>query len=144
MSDVNVAKGGTVGAHYDRPRIFATSITLTGPLLAADVYQAINVPAGTRVLHVVADVKSADTGAGTRTFNVGDGTTGGGFLSTVNAKSVAKSTSSLALTEGTPNTITGYSGGKTYAAADTIDFTPLQDLADVVVTLTAVMLDLNA
>jgi hypothetical protein len=53
--------------------------------------------------------------------DVGDGSAASGYLSNINANAVGSHCSALALTEGAPNTITGYSGGKYYSAADTID-----------------------
>ncbi len=84
-----------------------------------DVLQLIDIPAKTLVLTVVSDVVTAE--GGTLTYDVGDGSDPDGFIDGANGNSVGTTASSLALTEGAPNTITGYSGGKFYAAADTLD-----------------------
>jgi hypothetical protein len=44
-----------------------------------------------------------------------------GATALVNANAVASYATSLVLTEAAPNTVTGYSNGKYYSAADTID-----------------------
>lgn len=87
----------------------------------SDVLQLFDIPAKTIIKAVVVDVLTAE--GGTATGDIGDGDGSAGFLSNVNLNSVASTCSGLALTEGTPNTITGYSNGKYYSAADTLDLT---------------------
>lgn len=89
---------------------------------AQDVLQVLSIPAGTLVTHVHLKVLTAS--GGTLTAGVGDGTNPSGFITAANLNSTATdAVSALTLTEGTPNTVTGYSAGKFYAAADTIDIT---------------------
>jgi len=90
-------------------------------LASGDVYEILELPAKTLVLRVGYDVTTAE--GATATVHVGDGSDADGFLASVNLNSVGSGVSALALTEGAPNTITGYSGGKYYSAADTIDLT---------------------
>ena len=88
---------------------------------SGDVYEILELPAKTLVLRVGYDVTTAE--GATATVHIGDGATASGFVSGANLNSVGSGASALALTEGAPNTITGYSGGKYYSAADTIDLT---------------------
>jgi hypothetical protein len=92
-------------------------------VIAADVVEALSIPANTMVQHVGIHVLS---GEASQTMSVGDGD---GTSSWLSAKDVATTgnvyCSALALTAGSASTyvetITGYSGGKFYSAADTID-----------------------
>lgn len=88
-------------------------------LAAADVATVLNIPANTFVHRVMYKVETADA---TQTINVGDGSDVDGFLAAVDVGTAGNSgATALALTEGTPNTVTGYTSGKFYSAADTID-----------------------
>jgi large exoprotein involved in heme utilization and adhesion len=77
---------------------------------------------------------------GTAAGTLGDGADVDGYIAAVNLNSAAgtKAINALALTEGTPNTVAGYSGGKFYTAADTIDFIPGNDLDAAVVEFWAI------
>lgn len=88
---------------------------------SADVYEILELPAKTLVLRVGYDVTVAE--GATATVHIGDGADADGFVVGANLNSVGSGSSALALTEGAPNTITGYSNGKYYSAADTIDLT---------------------
>lgn len=90
-------------------------------LASADVLEVIPIPAKSLVLRVGFDVTVAE--GATATVGIGDGAAATGYATAVNLNSVASGVSTLALTEGTPNTVTGYSNGKYYSAADTIDLT---------------------
>lgn len=126
-------------------RCYTKSIVVdTGELnmAASDVAQCITVPGNTFVHSVRLEVLTAE--GGTLTLNVGDGTNTSGYLSASNGNALTEAISApVALTEGTPNTITGYSGGKYYAADDTIDvvFSAAADKCKF--KLTAVMFDFN-
>lgn len=86
---------------------------------AADVVEVLSIPAKTRVLNVFYEVLTADSG---QTMTIGDGDDTDGYISAANVATQGNAgCSTLALTEATPNTVTGYSGGKFYSAADTID-----------------------
>lgn len=86
---------------------------------AGDGITALRIPAKTLVLAVGLDVTTAE--GGTLTVDVGDGADADGWLDGVDGNAVASYASALTLAEGTPNTITGFSEGKYYSAADTID-----------------------
>lgn len=88
-------------------------------LAAGDVLEAIPLPAKALVLRVGVDVTTAGT-AGI-TLDVGDGSDTDGYHDGITADAVGSFCSALALAEGAPNTIVGYSNGKYYTAADTID-----------------------
>ncbi len=90
-------------------------------LASGDVLEVIPVPAKSLVMRVGYDVTTAE--GATATFDLGDGSDADGYLNDVDLNSVASGVMALALTEGTPNTISGYSNGKYYSAADTIDIT---------------------
>lgn len=84
-----------------------------------DVAQLIAVPAKTIITGVFWEIETVE--GASRNFAIGDGSDTDGYITTTTANSLATGTSGLSLTEGTPNTITGYSNGKYYSAADTID-----------------------
>ena len=88
-------------------------------LVADDVLEAIKLPAQTLVQAVGVDVLTA--GTADLNLNIGDGDDVDVYHAAIDADAVASFCSALALTDGTPNTVTGYSNGKYYAAADTID-----------------------
>ena len=108
-------------------------------LTSADVIEAIPLPAKSLVLRVGLDVTVAE--GGTLTIDVGDGTDPDGFLDGVNANTVASYCSALALTEAAPNTVTGYSNGKYYSAADTIDVLIVNAADAAVMRLWALVMD---
>jgi len=114
----------------------AAGLTALG---ANDVLTALHIPAKTMVLAVGLDVTTAE--GGTLTIDVGDGGDVDGFLDGVNANTVASYSTSLTLTEATPNTVTGYSNGKYYSAADTIDIKTINAADTAVVRLWAVVAD---
>jgi len=85
------------------------------------------------------DVTTAE--GGTLTIDVGDGGDPDGFLDGVNANTAASYSTSLVLAEAAPNTVTGYSNGKYYAAADTIDVKTVNAADAAVMRLWAVVAD---
>lgn len=84
-----------------------------------DVIEALAIPAGTLIQGVMWEVETVEGAA--RNFAIGDGSNTAGFIASTSANSLASGCTALALTEGTPNTVTGYYGGKYYDTADTID-----------------------
>lgn len=106
-----------------------------------DVSQMLSIAAGWLVRNVCIKVVTAE--GATLTMNVGDGADVDGFLAGTNGNATGMSLSALALTEGTPNTITGYMGGKFYSAADTIDIVWLNAATKAKVTITALVFDFN-
>lgn len=119
--DLTVSTGGQgPQAFSDRAGLVERLFDATEwPLDQNDVAQLMNIPAKTLVLRVFWEVETVEGGA--RNFSLGDGDDTDGFIASTSANSLASGISSLALTEGGPNTITGYSNGKYYAAADTLD-----------------------
>lgn len=112
-------------------------------LASGDVLEVIPVPAKTLVMRVGYDVTTAE--GATATFDLGDGSDADGFLNDVDLNAVGSGVMALALTEGTPNTITGYSNGKYYSAADTIDVTLNNNAINVaVVRIWALVADASA
>lgn len=86
---------------------------------AADVIEVLAIPANTFVEQVHYEVL---TGEASQTMSVGDGSGTSSWVAAADVATTGNSgVSSLALTTGTPNTVTGYSSGKLYTAADTID-----------------------
>ena len=110
-------------------------------LTSGDVLEVIQLPAKTYVLAVGLDVTTAE--GGTLTIDIGDGSAVDGYLDGVDANTVASYASALALTEGAPNTVTGYSAGKYYAAADTIDVKTVNAADAAVMRLWALVVDCN-
>jgi hypothetical protein len=121
----------------------ARSAAGAAALASGDVLEVIPVPAKTLVMRVGYDVTTAE--GATATFDLGDGSDADGYLNDVDLNSVGSGVMSLALTEGTPNTIAGYSNGKYYSAADTIDMTLNNNAINVaVVRVWALVADASA
>lgn len=119
MATVNLTANTQGGYPVDTKIISKTFDAAVTPASAADVLQLLTVGPKMLVHAVFVEVIRAE--GGTFTFTVGDGSDVDGFLTTVNGNALGTTVSGLALTEGTPNTVTGYSDGKFYAAEDTID-----------------------
>jgi len=104
---------------------------------------AINVYKGWLVHRVLLEVVTPE--GATQTFDVGDETDPNGFLDAVNGNAAAGTqyVTELALTDGTPNTVTGYSNGKIYAADDQIDVTATQACDTAVIKVVALVTDMN-
>lgn len=116
------ATGGANNAGFPSYVVFENVIDFSKLATAAaqnDVVPALNIPANTLIQGVAWEVETVEGAA--RNFAIGDGDDTDGFVATTSANSLAKGATALALTEGTPNTVTGYSAGKFYSAADTID-----------------------
>jgi hypothetical protein len=147
MATKNLSVGGTQGASIaglNKVFVLHNVIDFSVPanqLAAADVAQVLNIPAGFHVLKAGHKVITAE--GGTAAGTLGDGAAAGGYVSASNLNSVATQVSALALTEGVPNTVTGYSNGKFYAAADTIDYVATNALDAAVVDFFAVVVDCN-
>lgn len=96
------------------------------PVSASDVVQALNVYAGWYVHRVFLEVITPEGSAGNT--DVGDGADPDGYLVDADINAAGFTAQALTLTEGTPNTVAGYTNGKLYAADDTIDLVPSIDL----------------
>jgi hypothetical protein len=88
-----------------------------------EVVQLINVKKGELVRQVDVEVLVVDANAGN--LEVGDGATTNGYLTAINAAALGYTAMPLRLTEGTPNTITGFTTGKHYTVDDTLDLKAL-------------------
>jgi len=88
-------------------------------LASGDVLEVIPVPAKSLVMRVGYDVTTAE--GATATFDLGDGSDTDGYLNDADLNAVGSGVMALTLASGTPNTVAGYSNGKYYSAADTID-----------------------
>jgi hypothetical protein len=122
MATQNLTAGETQNNHAGRRTAFVTEQTIDftkTPGASGDVIQSLNVYPGWFVQAVLVQVLTAE--GGTLTANVGDGTLATGFMTGVNLNALGMTKSNLTLTEAAPNTVTGYTGGKLYTAADTID-----------------------
>lgn len=90
-----------------------------------DVLEAIAVPANCLVSRIQWEVTRVEGAA--RNFAIGDGSTTNGYITSTTANSLASGCSTFAGTlggtgaAGDPVTVTGYSSGKYYSTADTID-----------------------
>lgn len=105
---------------------------------SGDILQLFDIPAGTVVHHIVADVLVAEGAAATVDVGI-TGVDADGFLDGLSVNSVAMSASTPpALVEGTPNTLNpAYGLGKFFSATDTIDCLLNDDLDAAKVTFYA-------
>lgn len=135
MATYDLTKGGTTGhafANVRGPYKLEKSIDFSATNYAQnDVLQLFDIPANSWVAFAQITVTTAE--GGTLTFDLGDGSDVDGFIDGANGNSTGTTGMALALTEGAPNTVTGYSNGKLYTAADTIDLTVLGGAADTAV-----------
>ena len=125
MATINLTAGETRNNHAGAVKSFVVEQTLdfeANPVSGSDVVQALNVQAGWFVSKLVVQRLTAEGGVAVGDF--GDGADPDGFIVDLDLNATGYGASSLALTEATPNTVTGYSNGKLYTAADTIDLVP--------------------
>ena len=137
-------KGGTGGLPDNgRNQVSVISRTIDFSVDEAaqnDVFEVLYIPAKTLVLGVQYQVLTAE--GGTLTFDIGDGDDVDGYIDGANGNTLGSGFTTLSLTAGTPDTVTGYSNGKYYAAADTIDIKLLNAADAAVITVTAVCVEL--
>lgn len=133
----NNPMAGAGGTFLVEQRLDFSETTLAN----ADVAAAINVYPGWFVHRVVAEVETPEGGAAT--FDVGDGADPNGFIAAANANATGYTAQALTLTEAAPNTVTGYSDGKLYTVADTIDLAGSTDLDGAVIVVRAVVTDFS-
>lgn len=114
--------GGSNAAGFPERTVFRNVFDASKRnMAAADTVTALKIPARTRVEMVYYRVL---TGEADQTMNVGDADSGTGYFTSANvATSGSTAVTSLALTEGGPNTITGFSNGKYYATGGDIILT---------------------
>jgi hypothetical protein len=119
---VITATGGANAAGFPAPVVFEVLVDCSRLSTAAaqnDVIEALRIPANTLIQGVNWEVEAVEGAA--RNFALGDGDDTDGFVPSTSANALAKGATAIALTEGTPNVVAGYSAGKFYSAADTID-----------------------
>ena len=133
MATVDGLGGASVGVPYEGTlgRFFVLENEVDFDSLgiaSGDTVKALAVKAGMLILGTEVEVVTASDAATSAAATVGDGDDADGFDTNVDLKAsvgtVART--SLALTEGTPNTLTdAYAGvGKRYTSDDTIDIVP--------------------
>jgi len=112
-----------------------------GNVTSGDTLQLLNIPAGVLVERVAIEMDTVEGAA--LTVDVGDGDDADGFLDGSDLNAAATKISSLVLVEAAPNTILGYSNGKFYLAADTLDmlFNNTADAAIFTVTVWCVRIE---
>lgn len=124
--------GANPAAMFGDPKVVRVRIDMRKRLPAnADVGQILPVKAGTHVRYLGTQVVQAEGAA--LTIDIGDGVTPNGYVAGVNLNSAGFVAGTLALTEGTPNTITGFTNGKLYTVDDTVDVVVNNASADVAV-----------
>jgi hypothetical protein len=108
-----------------------------------DVAQVLNIPAGCLVLAAGWEIVKAEGGAAAGTY--GDGADVDGYHGTFNGNATAGTVvvSTLALAEAAPNTVSGYTAGKLYATADTIDLVTTNALDAAIVKFFAIVVPLT-
>jgi hypothetical protein len=124
------AAGGANNAGFPSFVVYENVIDFSKLATAAaqnDVVEALAIPAGTLIQGVQWEVVGAE--GASRNFAIGDGSDTDGYVTTTTANTLATGCSALAgvVAGGAgdpandPLIVTGYSGGKYYSAADTID-----------------------
>ena len=145
MATLNYTVGGTAGlpaVALDKLGVIENIVDYSKtPSGAGDVVQVLNVPEGFFVVMSGAEVLVAEGGTAAGTF--GDGATAAGYLTALDANATGYKYRGLTLTEAAPNTVTGYSAGKLYTAADTIDHTTTNALDAAKIRYFAVVLNLT-
>ena len=107
------------GYQFTLRRTYDTAATGDGNVTSGDTLQLLNIPANTLVQRVAVIKDTVESG--TLTVDVGDGTDPDGFLDGADLNAAATEITELALAEAAPNTVVGYTAGKLYTAADTLD-----------------------
>lgn len=101
------------------------SSAATTALAINDVLEAVAIPGNCRVNHVKCEVLTVEGAA--RNYAIGDGSSTSGYIPTTTANTLGATNDVLAGTlggtgaAGDPVVITGYTTGKFYAVADTVD-----------------------
>lgn len=144
MATFDLTLGGSAVAGRESPyKIMVKSVIYDfskRTLAQNDVAQVLDIPADTWVSLVRWEITKVEGAA--RNFSIGDGVNAAGFVASTSANTLAEGVSGpISLTEGAPNTITGFSGGKYYSAADTLDVTAVTagGLTTGILKVTAVM-----
>lgn len=117
----STAKSGVNAAGFPAPIVIQGEFDATKrTLVQNDTVAVLAIPAGTLIQGVMWEVVTVE--GANRNFAIGEvGVDTDGWITSTTANALARGATALALTEGTPNTITGLSSGKFYDSADTID-----------------------
>lgn len=145
MATQNLTAGETQNNHAGARTAFVVEQTIDFSKTVAasgDVIQALNTYPGWFVQAVLVDVLVAE--GGTATATVGDGVLATGFIPSVNLNAVGMTKSNLTLTEAAPNTVTGYTAGKLYTVADTIDLVLTAAMDAAKVRVAALVIDMSS
>lgn len=144
MADYDLTAGQTAPVHAGARHQFLIENKIDfsqNNVSSAETVDVFDVQANWFVHAVFAEVVTAE--GGTATADVGDGDDGDGFLDDIDLNSQGGNVTELALTDGTPNTVTGYTAGKLYTAADTIEMLANNDLDGAVVVFRALVTNYN-
>lgn len=136
-------QGGNAHIPYDAGRAIGIINRIVDfsktPATAAEVLAVLKVPANCLVSKVVVQVLRAEGSAGN--IDTGDGSDPDGYLVDTSINALAAVATVLTPVEGAPNTFLGYTNGKFYTAADTIDIIPSIDLDFAIVSISALVFD---
>jgi hypothetical protein len=122
--DLRVGDPGFPVKNRERVFVLEREFDATEQVLAQnDIVQLLDIPANTVVLRVGTTKETLEGGAATAA--IGDATSATGFIAAMDCNSATPECTALALTEAAPNTVTGYSNGKFYAAAGVIQLKAL-------------------
>lgn len=102
-----------------------------------DIAKVIPVAAGEYVEWVAWKVVTPEGAVGTGEIGDGDDSNGFSGATAIDMNAEGMGATSVELTEGAPNTVAGYTGGKLYTADDTIDFKALAALDAAVIEIVA-------
>lgn len=104
---------------------------------STETVDVFNVHPGWFVQGLCVEVETAE--GGTATVDVGDSVDPDGFLGGTNINALGFNVTTLVLAAGTPNTVSGYTGGRLYTAADTIELLANNALDGAVVVVRALV-----
>lgn len=126
MAEYDLTQGGASGYPFQNRKQYVISRELdcsVQNLAQNDVANLLNIPAGSFVHGVRWEVLTAEGGAATGEIGDGDDVDGWSNATTVDVNDdTVDAMTALTLTDGTPNVVSGYTAGKFYPAAGTIDF----------------------
>lgn len=123
VGDGTVISPNSPGVQVHRRRVdLAREAALAGvaSFSSSDTLRLLELPAGTFVVDTFVRVLEAEGATLTADFGI-TGTDADGFLDDVDLNATGYTRGVFALTEGTPNTFTGFTGGKLITADSAID-----------------------
>ncbi len=150
MATQNLTAGETKNNHAGQRTAFVVEQIVDFSInnaAASDVIQMLNVYPGWFVETVLLEVLTVEGAA--RTANVGDGVTPTGFLTAANLNALGMTKPAQAATlggtgaAGDPIVLTGYTFGKLFTVADTLDLVVSGTLSAAKVRLAALIIDMT-